>query len=154
MARRDITPGSRWRLAATACLLVAMAAGLARGEDIPGEPWSVTSSAPVIGADTEAAPLQPSAPDSLSSTVCFTWLAFYRQVLHVVVTSHCPMYPSCSNYSRLAIEKHGSVVGVILTADRLIHEGDEQYYAPVVQRNGRSLYRDPVENNDFWWCPR
>ncbi len=91
---------------------------------------------------------------SVSRAVCFGWLIFYQRVLHVVTVSHCPLHPSCSNYSIAAINKHGAFRGIILTADRLLHESDEQYYAPLIRRNGRSLYADPVESNDFWWKTR
>jgi hypothetical protein len=131
-------------------------AGAARSGDFPDEPWSVTPAAPVLASIPAAAAQRAadSAGESVSRTVCFGWLAFYQQVLHVVTISHCPMHPSCSNYSLAAVHKHGAFLGVILTADRLLHENDEQYYAPIIPRNGRSLYADPVERNDFWWGTR
>lgn len=127
--------------------------GWAHGGDFPDEPWSASPMAPVIASApaSAAATSADSAYVSVSRTVCFGWLAFYQHVLHVVVVSHCPMTPSCSSYSIAAINKHGALRGVILTADRLLHESDEQHYAPIIQRDGRSLYLDPVESNDFWW---
>ena len=126
--------------------------GVVGGREFQDEPWSVSPAAPVMAANP--APNHGSAYVSVSRTVCFGWLAFYQRVLHVVSVSHCPMYPSCSNYSIAAINKHGAFRGVILTADRLLHENDEQKYAPIIQHDGRSRYVDPVENNDFWWGTR
>ena len=128
--------------------------GLVHGGDFPDEPWSVSPTAPVITSAISLLISTGSTYVSVSRTVCFGWLAFYQHVLHVVTISHCPMYPSCSNYSIAAVNKHGAFKGVILTVDRLLHENDEQHYATIIQRNGRSLSFDPVEHNDFWWEAR
>jgi hypothetical protein len=66
----------------------------------------------------------------------------------------CPCHPTCSRYSVDAIRKHGVVMGVILTADRLMHEGDEIRQVPVVKVYDSYRYYDPVENNDFWWAQK
>jgi hypothetical protein len=63
----------------------------------------------------------------------------------------CQMYPTCSSYSLQAIEKHGFFGGIVMTADRLIHESNEMDYADVVEIGGRLRFYDPVSNNDFWW---
>jgi hypothetical protein len=42
-------------------------------------------------------------------------------------------------------------MGVVMTADRIIHELDEQKYAPLVKVGNRYRYLDPVRDNDFWW---
>ncbi len=92
-----------------------------------------------------------SANSSLMTDCCFLWLRFYQKVLNRMITVRCPMEPSCSNYSLQAIQKHGPFKGVILTADRLIHEADEQEIAVQVIRQNHVRFLDPVENNDFWW---
>lgn len=141
--------GRLWRVWLTSLVF----GGLAHAGDFQDEPWSVTPAAPVITQEPAGASSLATtyAHVSISRTVCFGWLAFYQQVLHVVTVSHCPMHPSCSNYSIAAVNKHGAFRGVVLTADRLLHENDEQHVARVIQRNGRMLYADPVESNDFWW---
>jgi len=63
----------------------------------------------------------------------------------------CPMHPSCSAYSLQAIKKHGFPIGFVMTADRLIHEGKEMDYAPLVRTGDKYKFYDPVGNNDFWW---
>lgn len=63
----------------------------------------------------------------------------------------CPMYPTCSQYSLLAMHKHGPFIGIIMTADRLMHEADERDFAPARKVGNRYRFIDPVENNDFWW---
>lgn len=75
---------------------------------------------------------------------------FFQTFVSPVDGDRCGMYPTCSTYSRQSIKKYGAIKGFIMTADRLIHEGDEWRFAPLIRR-GRSIsYYDPVENNDFW----
>ena len=61
------------------------------------------------------------------------------------------MHPSCSSYSLIAIEKHGFIIGYIMTVDRLIHENNEMDIAEVIKIGEVTRYHDSVENNDFWW---
>jgi len=42
-------------------------------------------------------------------------------------------------------------MGIIMTADRLIHESNEMDYAPIINTGNKLRYFDPVSNNDFWW---
>jgi putative component of membrane protein insertase Oxa1/YidC/SpoIIIJ protein YidD len=66
----------------------------------------------------------------------------------------CPMYPNCSAYGISAIEKHGPLVGWMMTFDRLMRCGlDETGLSPEVLVKGDWKYIDTLENNDFWWCP-
>jgi len=78
-------------------------------------------------------------------------IRFYQDVISPVIGADCPMHPSCSAYSIQAIEKHGFFVGILMTADRLIHESDEISLGPEIETEGRLKVHDPVENNDFWW---
>jgi hypothetical protein len=62
------------------------------------------------------------------------------------------MYPSCSNYSKQAIQKHGMIIGWMMTTDRLLRCGrDEMKLSPQIFISGRLNYYDPVEINDYWW---
>jgi uncharacterized protein YneR len=61
------------------------------------------------------------------------------------------MYPSYSAYSIQAIQKHGFFIGIMMTADRLIHEVNEMDHVPFVDGRDELRFYDPVENNDFWW---
>ena len=63
----------------------------------------------------------------------------------------CQMSPTCTQYSIQAIEKHGFFVGLIMTADRLIHENNEMDMAPLVRSGSAYRFYDPVGSNDFWW---
>jgi len=80
---------------------------------------------------------------------------FYRGPLNhlsAVRMGECPMHPSDSEYSLQALNRHGMIVGWIMSVDRLMRCGrDETKLAPKVLVNGKWRTYDPVENNDFWW---
>ncbi len=61
------------------------------------------------------------------------------------------MQPSCSAYGLQSIDRHGALIGIVMTADRLLHEGDEQILNRYVKIAGFSYCPDSVANNDFWW---
>lgn len=61
-----------------------------------------------------------------------------------------PSYPTSTAYGQEAIEQHGFLIGVILIADRLLHEADI-HRGPVIRLYGTDRYYDPLENNTFWW---
>jgi uncharacterized protein len=117
-------------------------------------PWSVSEDAPVLVMKSDRA--TPAAPRERSEASIvatpFLWLlSFYQKTVGPVVSGRCPMYPTCSQYSVEAIRKHGPAIGIIMTADRIIHELDEQEHAPLVKIGSRYRFDDPVQNNDFWW---
>ena len=64
----------------------------------------------------------------------------------------CPMYPSCSQYSRQAVEKHGFIVGWAMAMDRLSRcSRDELRRAPKIMVDGKWKFYDPLSANDNWW---
>ena len=87
---------------------------------------------------------------SVSVSLLIKSVEAYQRYISPVKAGSCPMYPSCSTYSIEAIRKHGAFVGLVMTADRLIHENNEMDYAPLIMRGGALKYFDPVSNNDFW----
>lgn len=72
--------------------------------------------------------------------------------LSAVRRGSCPMYPSCSEYSKQAIKKHGMTIGWMMTTDRLLRCGrDEMKLSPQIFINGKLYYYDPLDINDYWW---
>lgn len=130
-------------------------AGASAAANDPWGPWSVSEDAPALltQADRKAAPLGPQErPERTIAATPFLWmLTFYQKTVGPVVSGRCPMYPTCSQYSVESIRKHGPVIGIMMTADRMMHELDEQNHAPLIRVGGRYRYSDPVRNNDFWW---
>ncbi len=62
----------------------------------------------------------------------------------------CPMYPTCSGYARQALHKHGPLLGVFMTADRLMHEGDPIEQQETIMKWGHRRFFDPLRYNDYW----
>lgn len=117
-------------------------------------PWSASTDAPVLmmKADRASAAARPDKPSASVAATPFLWLlSFYQKTIGPAVSGRCPMHPTCSRYSVEAIHKHGPVMGIIMTADRIIHELDEQQYAPLARVGDRYRFADPVRDNDFWW---
>lgn len=88
------------------------------------------------------------------STTLFVWknlMSFYASVISPVDGARSPSYPTGSAYGKIAITEHGFFLGVILTADRLIHESDLPL-TPVINIYGQNRFYDPLEFNTFWWA--
>ena len=47
-------------------------------------------------------------------------IRFYRLVLSPIIGSSCRFNPTCSAYALEALEKHGAVRGLALTAKRVV----------------------------------
>ncbi len=121
------------RAPALALLIFAAAASCARAAWNP-EGWS----APNPGI-SRAGPVNP-ASASLSLL-----LGFYRSQISPSLSASCPSYPSCSAYSLKAVEKHGPLLGSVLTASRLVSEADEGLFAPTVTFGRATKVWYPVE---------
>ena len=83
--------------------------------------------------------------------------AFFRlfqEYISPVDGDRCPSYPTCSQYGLEAVRKHGVLMGLVMSFDRLIHESDEIRRAPLIRVHDSYRYYDPVENNDFWWSKK
>ena len=90
-------------------------------------------------------PVSPVAADN----IC---IRFYQEYISPADGDRCPMHPTCSEYARQAIEKHGLVMGWIMACDRLARCGrDEVRLSEKIRVNRETKVYDPVENNDFWW---
>lgn len=122
------------------------------------EPWSVSSRDPVTASSPHMAKGSAVVPFelglSLTRDFAYGWLRFYQSSLSTVGTARCPMAPSCSRFSIQAINTHGVAIGIVMTADRLLHEADEKRWAVQTRDATEVKYLDPLENNDFWWYRR
>lgn len=121
--------------------------------------WSATETA-AAEANPLRAPItvgsQPppaaAAPTSGSPGLVFdAYLRFFQQVISPVDGARSNMYPTGSDYARQAIRKHGALLGIVLTTERLMHEGNEGQRAPRIRKYGLWRIYDPVEANDWWW---
>jgi len=115
------------------------------GED-PFEPWKFGNQ-PVPDSRVS----QENETASLPARMALRGLRFFSEYISKVDGDRCPMYPTCASYSRQAIQKHGFFIGVVMTADRLIHETTEMEYAPMVKVGNSVRFYDPLSENNFWW---
>lgn len=77
---------------------------------------------------------------------------FFQKYISGADGNRCQMYPSCSKYCIEAFNKHGALLGWIMSSDRLVRCGrDEVKLSAPVLINGKKRIYDPVSNNDFWW---
>ncbi len=134
------------------CMFLLMTAEAARADQ--WGPWTTNNDAPVMltRADREApAKLREEKVPGIAATPFLWLLKIYQNFISPVKGDRCPLYPTCSQYSVEALQKHGPVIGIIMTADRLIHESDEPAFVPYKKVGNRYRFIDPLENNDFWW---
>jgi len=115
------------------------------GEGRWEEPWPKSSPAPELRSEKSSPSLSPGQRATQGV------FRLFQKYISPVDGDRCPCYPTCSQYSVEAIRKHGVLMGLVITFDRLIHESDEIRQAPMIKIYGSYRYYDPVENNDFWW---
>ena len=79
-------------------------------------------------------------------------VSLYQNYISPIDGTDCPMYPSDSRYAIACFQKHGFLMGWLMTVDRLYRCGrNELELSPSVKVNGQPRCLDPVRNNDFWW---
>ncbi|MBN1799499.1 MAG: membrane protein insertion efficiency factor YidD [Spirochaetales bacterium] len=71
-------------------------------------------------------------------------LKFYQLVISSQDKPACMFTPTCSEYTRLAIQKHGFIAGIVMGAARILRcNGTGRKYYTVDEETGR--LSDPVE---------
>lgn len=70
-------------------------------------------------------------------------IKFYQQTLSQIKGENCRMHPSCSQYSKEAIQRFG-IKGVLLSADRLHRCGHDLHFYNKVIVNNNVKYFDMV----------
>ncbi|NIQ95790.1 MAG: membrane protein insertion efficiency factor YidD [Desulfuromonadales bacterium] len=97
------------------------------------------------------APVKPARDDPKQLSVLRYGVRFFQKYISPVDGPRCPMAPTCSAYALQALDKHGPVIGTMMTVDRLFHESDPREHRHPVNSGGRIRFYDPLENNDFWF---
>lgn len=85
-----------------------------------------------------------------NGSVLQTAVQLFQKYISPVDGQRCVMYPTCSSYSLQALRKHGPLMGVFLTVDRLYHEGDPIEQQHPINKWGYIRFYDPLEKNDWW----
>jgi hypothetical protein len=132
-------------LGLTLVLLVccgALAVGAARQPDAMRGPAPARAVSPQV---TSKPPL------GYPAVTMDAYLRFFQHVISPVDGARSNMYPTGSDYARRVFRKHGALLGIVLTTERLMHEGNEIIVAPRIKKYGIWRVYDPVEANDWWW---
>jgi len=137
-----------WVLAA----LLAGTAAWAREPNAMRAPGPLSAPRPPLG--TSVAPdylaILRQAPASGLGAPFLGALDWYRTVLSPLDGDRCDMAPTCSLYAQQAFREHGSLLGFVLTADRLLHEADERVRVRSYVLRGQRYYLDPLAANTYW----
>jgi hypothetical protein len=120
-------------------------AGLA-GEDSMHGPWVQGPTKVPTSQQQQTGQETPSPGASLFRLP----LIFFQSVISPVDGDRCPSYPTCSAYSIETYERHGTLLGTLMTVDRLLHEPSEAEFAPTITVHGAVRIYDPVWANEFW----
>ncbi len=115
------------------------------GEDLLHGPWDSPTYRALVQKETETR-----RNTSMASPFFISLLNFFSKVISPVDGDRCPSYPTCAAYSKEAYQKHGALVGTLMTVDRLFHEADEPRFSPTVEVYGVGRIYDPVSANEFW----
>jgi len=117
----------------------------------------LTATSPARGAEWgpwEGPPEKPrtaAGPDAAGSLdPLVAGVRFFQRFISPVDGPRCRMYPTCSGYALQALDRHGPLLGTLLTVDRLLHEGSPEEHRHPVEIFGRRRFHDPLANNDFW----
>ncbi len=139
------------RVTAVLFFTVALLAAPLAGRAAEWGPWAATPVAPVaapLPQDVEAS------RDGPAGRLLIDAVRFFQKYISPVDGERCTMVPTCSHYGLQAIRKHGALLGFMMTADRIVHEYEEQRFVPSVWDGRMHRFLDPVENNDFWFSSR
>jgi hypothetical protein len=131
----------RWAVLVSVILLTVASTGRA-AEDKLKSPWREPAAEP---------PRREVLETSVPALAVRGALTAWHTVLTRADGPRSVMYPTASAFLGQAVAKHGMLIGVMMTSDRLLHEWDEQQRAPRITKYGVSRAFDPVEANDFWW---
>lgn len=105
-----------------------------------------------IGSPAWSSELQTDRPGLDKETPEVSPITLYQKIISRADGNRCPMHPSCSHYAQEALKRHGSVLGWVLTCDRLLRCGrDETRLAAPIKIKGEQHTYDPLSANTFWW---
>lgn len=87
----------------------------------------------------------------LSARLARGGVRLYQTQISPALGQRCSMHPSCSAYCLQAMQQYG-VVGIPMTADRLIRETDHVHHRiHPIWVDGVEKFYDPVEAHSFWF---
>lgn len=135
---------------AWAVVLVVILQTSVKGQSSEWEPWDFCRQSPA-GQD-------PSVPETNQDRVVFpsikvaalTSIRLYQNFVSPQTMPTCHFYPSCSHYSHQAIQRHGFIKGIIMSAERLSRCTAWTRFDHRYRLTESYLLSDPVERNSLW----
>jgi putative membrane protein insertion efficiency factor len=108
------------------------------GEASALEKWSRVARRP---------PAKSTNPIRLSA---YGWIRIFQRFISPVDGASCTYHPNCSTYGLQAIEEHGLLLGVPMTAERVMrnHNPENPARYPLYEKEGSFYYWDPVKQKD------
>ena len=95
------------------------------------------------------APEESAQPTKRTSVPSLIMVIYGDYISQVDGQRSCRFLPTCGDYARDAIRRHGPVLGWMLACDRVIrYHGDTETYERTFHDGVRLV--DPVSDNDFW----
>ncbi len=102
-------------------------------------PWGPDSDLQYCHHETAPPPL------TFGRYLASAMIAFHQDVISPADGPRSHYYPSSSQYTKEAIQKHGFLPGFFLGCDRLMRENDDDWlYPKVIGPEGNCLKFDPV----------
>ncbi len=132
--------GTAARIAACAVLLLGLAVGAAADQNPPGA-WRQPRQEPAAAAK---APLDLSLSTSELEMAAALLLRSYQVLLSSQDGPRCQFTPSCSEYARMVIRRHGLLAGLVMASDRYQRcNGLQRERYPLDPRTGKRLDPPP-----------
>lgn len=140
------------RAAIALCVLAALAS-TARAADEPlvvGTRFAhhlLRGVPPAASLDVDASHFQPDAWEGGSGhLLALVLLTVYRNTLSRSDLHLCAFEPSCSRFAQLAIDRAGTVRGILLAADRLLRDGPSAADGAYLPTGDGRRFRDPIDD--------
>ncbi len=86
----------------------------------------------------------PKASESYLSKKGISLIDWYKKNLSPMKTFICPYHPTCSQYTKQAIQRYGFLKGCIMGCDRLMRCNHDPWLYPQVKAEGELKRYDPV----------
>jgi hypothetical protein len=84
-------------------------------------------------------------PTSTPKIVANFYIKFYQKHISPQNGNSCVFRPTCSEYARQAIAKHGFFKGIILSTDRLTRCHSKAFYDSGYKRTKNGFRHDPID---------
>ena len=88
-------------------------------------------------------------PTGLVQATAWLWLRGYQLLISPADGATCTMFPTCSQYAIESFGREGPLIGLWMTAARLMNHHDDPHYERCTL--GDRVYRYDPPEEDAWW---